>query len=102
MRLDWGDIAHQVPKPVNAILTILAAPAQGRPDGILVALGHAMPPLLAGTPDENAELLRSMQSIPAISHGVYTLSRDRAVEVAHALLAAVEQHDLQAHQVAQP
>ncbi|MDR6117290.1 hypothetical protein QE370_000474 [Aeromicrobium sp. SORGH_AS981] len=81
--------------PINQVAVSLAPPAGGGvPDGILIYLGHALPPILLGTEDEvRAQLTALGGELKVQGRGLFLFSRDRAAELVAILQGSIDQYD---------
>lgn len=93
---DWTSVDLLAIHPVNQFVTQVG-PASGKssvPDGIYLALGTAAPPIFLGTPERVAAQVRDYgPRVPVTAVARLVLTRERAAELASALLAAVTQYD---------
>jgi hypothetical protein len=96
VKLDWSE-AEDSPAPhVNQALAQLGPPSgRGVPDGIYVALGSVLPPLIP--PDEEARAARVAElqtSVLKVAvHARVHLSREVLGDLIHVLQVTAQQHD---------
>jgi hypothetical protein len=95
--VDWSEASALNPRHVNQLATQLGGPTpDGIPDGIYLALGEVVPPILAAGDAEKArKLAAELQgtSLTVIPHGRFHLSRSFLDVLMEVLQTTAAQHD---------
>lgn len=94
------------PDPVEIPLTFVGAEenpmlaansfvVQHQMDEFMLTVGHVAPPLLVGTPVEQARQATQLPFVPVNVLGRYSITRQRLVELIDALQSNLEKFDAQ-------
>jgi hypothetical protein len=78
---------------VNQFLMQLASGPDGLPDEMLLVLGHVAPPYVTGTPKEQMEQLRGIDSLTVRPVAQVAMSRLRAGELLRILQESIDRWD---------
>jgi hypothetical protein len=71
----------------------------GRPEELLLVVGHVAPPVLAGSPEQYAVMLAATSAVEVKTLGRYSLSRGRVRELIEYLTQQAELWDRQSEGV---
>lgn len=92
---DWSAFETEPARWVNVVAAQVGggAGAEGRPDGVILYLAHAEPPIMLGTLEQNREKFGKLKAISAIPVAKIVMSRERAEEVLRVLATTLSQFD---------
>lgn len=95
VELTWGNVQDLPLNFVNQIVAQLGAPAgpEQVPDGIIVILGHAAPPVIVGSEEAIQRQVDALSSVQVQPLGRFVMSRERAEELLQVLAQSVAQYD---------
>lgn len=92
VRVEWP-VSLPAPVSVNQVLAQLMPGSDGLPEEMVVTLGHASPPRMAGSPREVRQQLEAIAGIEIVPVAHFSLTRARASELAAILADAVARWD---------
>lgn len=100
IELDWTAAAEHPAEIASQFLVQMAMPSGGRPDGVVLTVGHASPPVIIGSERMRAEQeARYDGRLPVDVLGRYHLSRVRAAELRDVLSKLIVEYDKAAEEV---
>lgn len=98
--LDWSDADGVDARHVNQVIAQLGVPApDGAPDGIYIALGSLLPPVVLGDDEERRRALDRLQGTPVkvTVHGRFHMSRGLLEALIQLLQTTATQYDAAVH-----
>lgn len=94
IELDWSAARDTPAQVASQFLVQMAMPAQGKPDGVFLIVGHANPPVIIGSESMKAEQRDSYNGrLPVDVLGRYYLSRARLEELRDVLSQLIKNYD---------
>lgn len=95
LQLDWSDAGGVEEHVATQFLVQIGMPADGKPDGVHLVVGHASPPVIVGDTAERRQeqLDRYGGKLPVTVHGRYFFSRARLEELRRALNTLAAKYD---------
>ena len=90
MPLDWTGVALTPVLAANQLLVEVDV-VDGRPDNILISFGQASPPPIVGTPQEQADRLSNLGSVPVTPVARLSVTKGRLEEWVGILSGTLEQ-----------
>lgn len=93
LTLIWDGVDDLPVMAANAFVLQLAPNADGRPESLIFSVGHAAPPLVLGSPQEQAEVLLSMSSLQVSPLARFSVSRSRLDELVKLFQTSAQNFD---------
>jgi hypothetical protein len=95
LEFDWSEAVDAAPQYASQFLVQIGMPANGRPDGIHLVIGHVNPPLIVSDDEESRrrQLARYEGQLPIKVHGRYVFSRAKLEELRSVLNNLAEKYD---------
>lgn len=82
-----------MPVPANVFSLQIQAEPDGSPGDIIMNAGYAASPILVGTPEEQQEQVRKIESVTVLHVGRLLITRMQAEELLRALSSTLETWD---------
>ncbi|MET8908401.1 hypothetical protein [Micromonospora sp. NPDC004551] len=94
VRVVWKDVDTIPVEPANQFAAMVGLPTgSGAPDGVIIVMGYAAPPVLLGTPDEVRRTAADLVELPVDVKARFVLTRERLGELIKVLQITAQQYD---------
>jgi hypothetical protein len=89
----WPDVDDQPVLRANQFLGQMSPDASGAPEEFILTIGYISPPVMLGSPEEQAATMAALGAVSVRTLTRVSMSRSRLGELLQLLQAAVSQYD---------